>query len=322
MVMSVNARLKAIADEIRTLSGQTDVLSLDEMAENLKAIPKEGAKTITPSTEPQTAVEGGTYLTGDVIVNPIPGEYVSTTDATASADEIMSGETAYVNGTKVTGTFSIDSELSAQDALIQQIESALVGKAAGGSGGGSDLPDGYRRVDYIRFAGEQIVDTGIICNQNTKIQVVFAREKSAQHYLYGVASSDNTASVTAYLGGSWRFGNKSATKNPTTNADMIYSGLIHKNTVTITGSASGISGVNEFETNGTLLLGSCRSENGELGSPQYEGKIFFFSMWSGDEQVLKLVPVTDGNGVYRFWDIVGRKFHDSITGVALEGGNL
>ena len=52
----------------------------------------------------------------------------------------------------------------------------------GGGGGDSDLPDGYRRADYIQFTGDQIVDTGAICNQNTKIQLAFTREKSTQHY--------------------------------------------------------------------------------------------------------------------------------------------
>lgn len=186
---------------------------------------------------------------------------------------------------------------------------------------GGDLPAGYSRVDYIQFNGEQTVDTGIVCNQNTKIQLAFTRERSTQHYLFGVASSDNTASVTAYLGGSWRFGNKSATKTPTTNADMIYSGLIHKTTVTITGSASAISGVNEFETVGSLLLGACRNSNGTVGAAQFIGKIFFFAMWEGDTQVLKLVPVTDGN-VFRFYDMVSKTFFDSITDTPLSGGNL
>lgn len=190
-----------------------------------------------------------------------------------------------------------------------------------GGGGGSDFPDGYRRADYIKFTGAQIVDTEIVCNQNTKVQVMFIREKSTQHYLYGVASSSNTASVTAYLGGSWRFGNKTATKTPTTNENMIYSGLVNKTTITITGSASAISGVNDFETVGTLLLGSCRSSDGELGEPQFVGKILFFTMWEGDTQVRKLVPVTDGTA-YRFYDMVSNAFFDSITDTPLDGGNL
>lgn len=264
-------------------------------------------------------------------------------------------------GSEKTGTFSLDAEMTEQDSLLAQIRTALVGKtAAGGSevpmqektvsitengtheivpdagytlskavvnvnveGAESidGIPAGYARCDYIYFNIAQIVDTGVICNQNTKIRISFARERSAQHYLFGVASSGNTASVTAYLGGSWRFGNKSATKTPTTNADMIYSGMVDKAQISVTGAASTISSVNNFETVGTLLLGSCRSSDGSVSTAQFQGKVFHFAMWQGEEQVLKLVPVTDGTA-YRFFDLVSKTFFDSITDTALEGGNL
>jgi hypothetical protein len=81
-----------------------------------------------------------------------------------------------------------------------------------------------------------------------------------------------------------------------------------------------ISGVNEFEAVGSLLIGSCRSASGEVGVAQFDGTISFFAMWEGDEQVLKLVPLTDGNGVYRFFDTVSKEFFDSITDTPLEGG--
>lgn len=227
---------------------------------------------------------------------------------TPLVDNIQSGE-------------DLDSLFTQQEQLIEDIKETLAKKAVGEGGGGSDLPADYRRVDYIQFTGEQTVDTGKICNQNTKIQLAFTRERSTQHYMYGVASSDNTASVTAYVGGSWRFGNKYASKVPTTNANMIYSGAVDNSQVTITGSKSAISGVNEFETIGTLLLGACRNSNGTLGASQFIGKIFFFCMWEGDEQVLKLVPVTDGTA-FRFFDMVSKTFFDSITDTSLEGGNL
>ena len=88
-------------------------------------ITTQSAKTITPTKSSQVAVEKDRYTTGVITVGAIPSEYVITNDATASADKIMSGETAYVNGSKVTGTFSIDSELTAQDDLITHIQSTV-----------------------------------------------------------------------------------------------------------------------------------------------------------------------------------------------------
>jgi hypothetical protein len=215
----------------------------------------------------------------------------------------------------------INNVVSEHYTLIQQIKTALKGKTSGGAGA-TDLPAGYRRADYIKFTGEQVVDLGIICNQNTKIQTYFTRENSAQKYLYGVASDGNTASVTAYLGGSWRFGSKAATKSVgTINERIGFGAYVDATQISVTGSVSTISEVEDFETIGTLLLGTCRSASGAVGDAQFVGKIFFFIIYIGDELVRHLVPVTDGTA-YRFWDSVSKTFFDSITDVPLEGGNL
>lgn len=93
--------LSNIADAIRLKTNKTNSLSPNEMVDEIKNM----------------TVGGG----------------IDTSDATAEASEILNGETAYVNGEKITGTFTIDSELTAQDDLISQIQTALQNKASSGS---------------------------------------------------------------------------------------------------------------------------------------------------------------------------------------------
>ena len=56
---------------------------------------------------------------------------IETDDATATAEEIFLGKTAYVKGKKVTGTYTIDDELTAQEDLIEQIILAADAKLQG-----------------------------------------------------------------------------------------------------------------------------------------------------------------------------------------------
>lgn len=51
-----------------------------------------------------------------------------TSDATAVAEEIFAGETAYVADGKITGTFTIDTEIATQDDLIAQLTALIATK--------------------------------------------------------------------------------------------------------------------------------------------------------------------------------------------------
>lgn len=254
-------------------------------------------------------------------INIQTGGGTDTSDATAVAEDIMKDKTAYVGLGKVTGTFTLNSEISSQNTLIANIKEALKGKAA--SGGGS--PAEYTRVDCVKFTGDQIVDTGIICTQDSKIRILYTKDSSDAMYMYGVVNSDNTASVTAYMtsgGGSWRFGNKYSAKAITSNEELVHTAIVTKNSIIRGEHIASLSSVNEFETIGTLLIGAVRNADGSVANAQFIGKVLCFEIWQGEEQVLKLVPVVNKDGVYGFYDEISETFFESITDTPLGGGNF
>lgn len=257
--------------------------------------------------------------------------FIDLTEDTVTPETLAEGVTAHdKSGAVIIGTMrsgeDLEAVLTEQAELIDTLQETLRHKASGGGGGSSSsdgIPEGYARCDYIQFSGNQWVDTGIIGNQNTQINVSFTWENSTQRHLFGCASSDNKASITSYMNGSWRFGDKTASKSiATKNAMLPYTALVNKTTISINSAISNISGVNDFETVGTLLLGGARDADGTLPGVGIVGKVYYFFMWQSGEQVRKLVPVVSTDGVYRFFDLISKEFFDSVTDTPLGGGNL
>lgn len=111
-----------------------------------KQLTTQAAKTITPSTSTQTAVAKNVYTTGAVTVAAIPSNY----------EDVATETAAYTT------------ELSDLQTQISALETALEGKASGGSGGGSvetcTVTIDCSAVGGIRLAAVTVLneDTGTI----------------------------------------------------------------------------------------------------------------------------------------------------------------
>lgn len=174
-------------------------------------------------------------------------------------------------------------------------------------------------VDSILLKGGQFIKTGILPDQDTRIEAAFRTSVFNGAALFGAAEEGEGGVAAVYLTSSKEVSGKFGMESRVAEADD-YSGI----PVTLELSKEGIKrdgiliaefGEQVFALPAELAVGTVNI-NGRADEHFFEGAVTSVRIWQGEEQVLDLIPCVDENTHPCFYDrLTGGCYYNEGYGI-------
>ena len=334
--MALSELFTQIADAIRAKNNTTEKIIASDFPteiQNMDFTLQE--KSITPSEEVQVVVpDDGIYGLSKVTVGAVDlQELIS--DATVTAEDILEGCVAYgING-KVIGTIPKNIDISITPSENEQ--NIPTGYVSGVVKSISDT-EYYKNCNelasemfnmpsenYIYGTGAQYIDTNIIPDDETVIEIRFKQDSDNVYYerLFGGQGSfniqrggTNKSSWQFYLNGTWITPNNFTMTNEEEHVLKVGNGKL-------------ILDGNEIKTYTTKISSDAKSihlfTDGTSRGADSIGSFYLyeFSVYKSNELVMHLTPMIDKNDVVCLYDDVSNKlFYNMGTGTFEAGAGV
>lgn len=284
-IFGINGSVTELNGETATVTPTTSSQTITPTGTGKNALTSVTVNAVTSSID--NNITAGNIKNGVTILG-VQGDYsgIDTSDANATAENIIEGKTAYVNGQKITGTYKP-----------------------------------YKELEYIQATGAQFIKTNYVPNNNTSYEVDFEITGKSSGYegLFGFSNYGETVDTRYTILNDYNYQNQIRIRVKGINDDNSYNlpatfGQVHNLKVEKNGSYNidGTTGqIDTFEANNTapIYIFAIRGANGNGNNPATTIRLYKLKFYDNNVLVHDFVPAKDISGVACLYDKVEAKFY-------------